>query len=125
MKCPPATLDLELNLKNRQRAISKFMYGPPNPRLKAENEPYWRKLGSMWGVSASVAKTMRCGNCAAFGITKTEIRCIEKGLESEGIDAHDSVVAAELGYCRMLKFKCAASRTCSAWIVGGPIRGEK
>jgi len=29
--------------------------------------------------------------------------------------------AANLGYCELLEFKCAASRTCSAWLVGGPI----
>ena len=124
-ECPPPILDVELNLKNRQRAISKFMYGPPNPRLRAENEPYWRKLASVWGVKPAVAKTMRCGNCAAFGVTKKELRCIAKSLQSDGIDPYETIVAAELGYCRMLKFKCAASRTCSAWIVGGPITGDK
>jgi hypothetical protein len=26
-----------------------------------------------------------------------------------------------MGYCEALDFKCAASRTCNAWAVGGPI----
>jgi hypothetical protein len=26
-----------------------------------------------------------------------------------------------LGYCEAFDFKCAASRTCDAWVVGGPI----
>jgi hypothetical protein len=50
------------------------------------------------------------------------IGCINAGLAEQGIDAQDVIVAAELGYCHAFRFKCAASRTCSAWIVGGPIR---
>ena len=37
----------------------------------------------------------------------------------------DVIEAGELGYCRFLKFKCAAARTCDAWVVGGPITDEK
>lgn len=29
--------------------------------------------------------------------------------------------AANLGYCELFHFKCAAARTCDAWLVGGPI----
>lgn len=119
-KCPTATLDVALNLKNRQKAIKVAMYGPPNPRLP--NVDYWNKLASVWGVSAREAKTMRCGNCAAFDITPRVIECIKLGLGRDGVDPQDTVVAAELGYCRMFAFKCAASRTCSAWVTGGPIR---
>lgn len=121
--CPPATLDVELNLKNRKKAIRVADYGPANPRLP--NREYWEKLAGEWGVSVREAKTMRCGNCAAFGITRNELACIAKGLESGGIDPVDTIVAAELGYCRMFKFKCAASRTCSAWVVGGPITDKR
>jgi hypothetical protein len=32
--CPPATQDISLNLKNRQKAIDEYHYGPLNP-----NEP--------------------------------------------------------------------------------------
>lgn len=118
--CPTATLDVSLNLKNRQRAINTAMYGPANPRLP--NLIYWQKIANVRGVSPSEAKTMRCGNCAAFDIKPKTIECIKLGLGRDGIDPQDTVVAAELGYCRMFQFKCAASRTCSAWIVGGPIR---
>jgi hypothetical protein len=31
------------------------------------------------------------------------------------------VAESELGYCELFEFKCAADRTCSAWLVGGPI----
>jgi hypothetical protein len=30
-----------------------------------------------------------------------------------------------LGYCEIFDFKCAASRTCDAWVVGGPNEGEE
>jgi hypothetical protein len=119
-KCPTATLDVALNLKNRQKAIESAMYGPANPRLPSV--PYWQKLASVWGISIREAKTMRCGNCAAFDIKPQTIDCIKLGIGRDGVDPQDTVVAAELGYCRMFQFKCAASRTCSAWIVGGPIR---
>jgi hypothetical protein len=28
----------------------------------------------------------------------------------------------KLGYCELFEFKCAADRTCSAWLVGGSIK---
>lgn len=119
-KCPTATLDVALNLKNRQKCIKVAMYGPANPRQP--NLMYWQKLANIWGIGVAEAKTMRCGNCAAFDIKPKTIDCIKLGLGRDGIDPQDTVVAAELGYWRMFQFKCAASRTCSAWITGGPIR---
>jgi hypothetical protein len=121
--CPPATTDVALNLQNRQKAIEVADYGPANPRLP--NDAYWRRIASQWRVPVSEAKTMRCGNCAAFNITPEVLDCIASGLSSSGVDPADTIVAAELGYCEAFKFKCAASRTCSAWIVGGPIRLSK
>jgi hypothetical protein len=118
--CPPATLDVGLNLANRLKCIKIAKYGPANPRLP--NLPYWGDLAKMWGVSIRDAQTMRCGNCAAFDITSHVLQCIAQGIGNDGIDPIDTIVAAELGYCRMFHFKCAASRTCSAWVVGGPIR---
>ena len=119
-KCPSATLDAGLNLKNRQKCIKVAMYGPANPRLP--NKAYWEKIAAVWGISSGEAKTMRCGNCAAFDVKPQTLECIREGLGRDGVDPQDTVVAAELGYCRMFQFKCAASRTCSAWITGGPIR---
>jgi hypothetical protein len=118
--CPKATLDIEENLKNRAKCIRVAMYGPANPRLA--NEPYWKSIAGVWGISPDEAKTMRCANCGFFDITPRVIECIKDGIGRDGIDPQDSVVAAELGYCRAFKFKCAASRTCSAWVTGGPIR---
>jgi hypothetical protein len=58
------------------------------------------------------AKSARCGNCAAFDITKKMKSCIAKGIGSEpGSDAMDTIDAGTLGYCKFLKFKCAAKRT--------------
>jgi len=43
------------------------------------------------------------------------IQCIAKGLGPEG-DPWATIEAGDLGYCEIFDFKCAASRTCSAWI---------
>ncbi|NCA17979.1 MAG: hypothetical protein EBS90_13215 [Betaproteobacteria bacterium] len=79
----------------------------------------------MWGTTTAEAKTMRCGNCAAFNVTPRIKQCIATGIGSEGVDAYDFVQAGELGYCLAFKFKCAAARTCDAWVGGGPIRRER
>jgi len=34
-------------------------------------------------------------------------------------------IGGDLGYCEIFDFKCAAKRTCDAWIVGGPITDKK
>lgn len=39
-------------------------------------------------------------------------------------DAWDTIEAGKLGYCTFLKFKCAGSRTCNAWVSGGPIKDK-
>lgn len=122
--CPPATGDLTLNLRNRGRAIDKADYGPMNPN--EPNDAYWRKMAAKWDVPAEEAKTMRCGNCAAFNQTSRMLACIEKGLSDDRHeDAMEVVDAGDLGFCEIFDFKCAAARTCSAWIVGGPIRDDK
>lgn len=121
--CPKATQDIGTNLQNRQNAIKVAHYGPANPRLP--NEKFWSEIAGIWDVPVSEAKSMRCGNCAAFDITPEMLDCISRGLSEEGSDPLDTLLAAELGYCHAFRFKCAASRTCSAWIVGGPIREHR
>jgi hypothetical protein len=46
--------------------------------------------------------------------------------DTEGAEknAWDTIEAGKLGYCTFLKFKCAGSRTCNAWVVGGPIKDK-
>ena len=121
--CPAATGDLTLNLRNRGRAIDKADYGPMNPA--EPNEQYWRRMAARWDVPAEEAKTMRCGNCAAFIQTSKMLECIRDGMSPDAReDAMDTIEAGNLGYCDLLSFKCAADRTCAAWIVGGPITDE-
>lgn len=124
-KCPAPTQDIKLNLKNRQSAIDEYGYGPADPSQK--NKKFWDKKMSMWQVdSDKELKTMKCGTCAAFDITSKTLDCIAKGIDSEDTkDAYDVIDAGQLGYCRFLKFKCAAERTCDAWVTGGPIKDKK
>jgi hypothetical protein len=37
------------------------------------------------------------------------------------VNEWDTISAGDLGYCEAFDFKCAANRTCDAWVVGGPI----
>lgn len=121
-KCPAPTQNIELNLQNRQKAIDEYGYGPLNPNLP--NNKFWQKKVDMWGLdSIEEAKQSLCGNCAAFDITKKTLDCIAKGIgDDQGSeDPFDVINTGDLGYCRFLKFKCAAARTCDAWVVGGPL----
>jgi hypothetical protein len=123
--CPPATQDIVLNLKNRQNAIDNVGYGPLNPQ--EPNEEFWQEKATRWSVSIEDAKKSTCGNCAAFIVTSKMKDCIAQGLaqgDQNTEDSYDVVVQGELGYCEALDFKCAASRTCDAWITGGPVTDE-
>jgi hypothetical protein len=121
--CPTATQDIALNLQNRQNAIETAMYGPLNPA--EPNDEYWASLASEWQVDVESAKKQRCGNCAVFIITPSMKDCIASGLtdDADEFDAIDD--AGELGYCEAFDFKCAAARTCRAWVSGGPVTEEK
>ncbi len=126
--CPKATKDLDLNLKNRQKAIDKYLYGPKNPGLDNKktapnNDAFWEKIAKVWSKKHTVedvkeAKTMRCGNCAAFDTSREMLDCISKGIKGadKGEDAWDTIESGKLGYCHFLDFKCAAKRTCKAWV---------
>jgi hypothetical protein len=126
--CPVATHDIELNLKNRQAAIDDYHYGPANP---LEPDDYWKKAAGRWAVSEKTVKTMLCGNCAAFDASDSMRKCIESGIRGDDshVDAAATINLSDLGYCNFLHFKCAGTRTCAAWVVGGPItekdRGKK
>jgi len=124
-KCPTATRDIAVNLKNRGKAIKTAMYGPLNP--SEENNENWAKIGSEWDVTADEARKQRCGNCAVFIVTPEMKDCIKTGLTEENkMDDWDSIDAAgELGYCEAFDFKCASKRTCRAWVTGGPVTRTK
>lgn len=119
--CPIATQDITINLKNRAKAITAASYGPENPDLP--NTAYWKKMADEWDVSVDDAKKSRCGNCAAFNVSEDIKKCIADGIGNEA-DPWGTIKLADLGYCEIFDFKCAANRTCRAWIVGGPNTGE-
>ena len=115
-KCPIATQDITVNLKNRGKAIDSAAYGPENPALP--NKQFWMQKAKDWEVSEKDAKTCLCGNCAAFNQEKSMLDCIAKGIGDEG-DPWAMIEAGDLGYCEIFDFKCASSRTCDAWVAGG------
>lgn len=124
--CPPATQDLVVNLENRENAIQSAGYGPLNPN--EPNEEFWQAKADRWSVSTEEAKKSLCANCVFFIRTPSMLDCIASGIEQGGSsekNAWDAIDTAELGYCEALDFKCAASRTCNAWVVGGPITEEE
>ena len=120
-ECPAPTQDITLNLKNRAKAITAAKYGPENPNLP--NEAFWRRKADTWDASIDDAKKSRCGNCAAFNVSDKIKQCIADGIGNEA-DPWGTIELADLGYCEIFDFKCAASRTCDAWVVGGPNTGE-
>jgi hypothetical protein len=116
--CPPATYDIKLNIENRQKCIDEANYGPLNPN--EPNEEYWQAKADQFNGSKEEAKKALCGNCAFFYRTEEILKCIAEGLGEE-VDPYEAIEAGEIGYCEAYDFKCAASRTCDAWVVGGPI----
>ena len=121
--CPIATHDIKENLKNRDWAFKNVGYGPANP--EEPNEIFWADKAKEWNTTTEQAKTMRCGNCSAFIQTSEMMDCIRKGIDAdESGYAEDVVDSAGLGYCELFDFKCAASRNCNAWLVGGPITDD-
>ena len=112
--CPMATQDITLNLKNRAKAIDSANYGPENPKLP--NRQFWMEMAREWEVDPEEAKMSVCGNCAAFNQDDSMLECIAKGIGEEG-DPWAMIEAGDLGYCEIFDFKCASSRTCSAWVV--------
>jgi Family of unknown function (DUF5872) len=118
--CPPATQDIQLNLKNRQKAIDDYGYGPLNPALP--NTKFWMAKVEEWNLdSPEEAKSSLCGNCAAFDQREDTLACIAQGIGSDSGSKDPTIEAGDLGYCRFLKFKCASLRTCDAWVTGGPL----
>jgi hypothetical protein len=118
-ECPLATQDIKLNLANRKKAIDTASYGPANP--KEPNEDYWIARSKTFNNTPEEAKTMRCGNCAAFNKTSRMLACIKGGI---GEDSEEVAKAGDLGFCEIFDFKCASLRTCDAWVVGGPIQDK-
>ena len=121
--CPLATVDIEDNIKNRDWTIENYGYGPLNPDVP--DPGFWEEKAQLWKTDLDTVKTARCGNCAAFDQSDLVLGCIEKGInETKAADPREVMELADLGYCQLFKFKCAGSRTCDAWLFGGPIRDQ-
>ena len=120
MKCPIATQDVKTNLKNRDWAFKNVGYGPANPN--EPNSAFWNAKANEWQTEVKQAKSMRCGNCSAFIQTPEMLECIRSGIDEDKQSyAEDVVESAGLGFCELFDFKCADTRTCNAWLIGGPI----
>tara|TARA_B100001173_G_C15668627_1_gene412644 strand:+ start:87 stop:506 length:420 start_codon:yes stop_codon:yes gene_type:complete len=118
--CPKATLDIKENIKNRDWTIKNYGYGPLNPDYP--DEGFWEKKAELWNSDVDTVMTAKCGNCAAFDQTEKIISCMIEGInETKLADPYEVQQHANLGYCQLFKFKCAATRTCDAWLHGGPI----
>jgi hypothetical protein len=115
---PAATQDISINLANRQNCIDSANYGPMNPAI--DNAPFWQAKADIFNTTIEEAKTALCGNCAAFVQTTKMKEAIAIGLGGEE-EAYAIMNMANLGYCEIYDFKCAATRTCDAWVVGGPL----
>ena len=126
--CPLPTQDVAINLKNRNHAFKEYGYGPPNP--DEANDAFWLKKAKMYNAPTDTVQTMRCGNCAAFIQTPKMLGCIMSGLDKgkdskKELDYDEQFVkTADLGFCELFHFTCAAARTCDAWKMGGPITKE-
>ena len=116
--CPEATQNIKLNIANRQKAIDEAQYGPINPN--EPNEDYWKAKADQFKGNVEEAKKALCGNCAFFYRTPQILKCIAEGLGEE-VDPYEAIDAGSIGYCDAFDFKCAANRTCAAWVAGGPI----
>lgn len=118
--CPTATLNIEENVKNRNWTIDKFKYGPLNPDFP--DPGFWEEKADLWNTDVEHAMSARCANCAAFDQSPRVMECILQGInETKAADPENVLGLADLGYCQLFKFKCAAKRTCDAWLHGGPI----
>ena len=119
--CPTATKDVDENIENRNWTIDNHGYGPLNPDVP--DPGFWEKKAELWNSDIETVKTALCGNCSVFDQTDKIIDCIIEGInETMAADPYDVQERANLGYCQLFKFKCAAARTCDAWLYGGPIR---
>lgn len=118
--CPLATFNLDENVKNRQKGIEEYHYGPANPVMPGK---YWEDAAIVWGINVEQAESMKCENCAAFDVSDKMRKCIESGMKGDvkAADTMATVEKADLGYCNILHFKCAGSRSCSLWLTNGPI----
>jgi hypothetical protein len=110
--------DLDLNTLGRNVTIKEYRYGPMNPGDDKGSKQFWEDKAEMWDTTVEAAKTSRCNNCSAFNQKSSTLSKMAKALGDEG---KKIVKQANLGFCEFFWFKCAGSRTCDAWVGGGPL----
>jgi len=112
--CPKPTKNLELNTRNRNKAIQSdwIQYGAGNVDKPAD---FWKKLALFWNTTEESAKGMRCSNCVAFDISPRMLDCMVVVSDKDG----------DFGYCWMHHFKCHSERTCRTWAKGGAITTDE
>jgi hypothetical protein len=113
-----ALTDLDLNTKNRDMTTQNDGYGPLNPMDKKGSKAFWDEKAKMWNTTTEAAMEARCGNCAAFNQAPAIMKKMAEGLGPAGEKIQD---LADLGFCELFEFKCAAARTCNKWLANGPI----
>ena len=141
VKCPPATQDLKLNTRNRDRCRAEAAYGPMNP-LKPSLK-YWKIMAKKWtGATEEEAMGQRCGNCVAFDVSDRMLECLPISTDqADPMSRIDEVLKDKMiedfpgfpeegavlgfGYCHMWKFKCHSARACNTWAGGGPIESDE
>ena len=92
-----------------------------DPNDEKNNVSFWKDKADMWNTTVEAAKEARCGNCAVFNQSKKVLKMIEDAIGPNGEKVQKE---ANLGFCELFEFKCAAARTCDAWIMNGPIKEE-
>ena len=117
-----AIKDIALNTKNRNLTIKEYSYGPMDPNDEKNNVSFWKDKADMWNTTVEAAKEARCGNCAVFNQSKKVLKMIEDAIGPNGEKVQKE---ANLGFCELFEFKCAAARTCDAWIMNGPLKEGK
>ena len=110
--------DLDLNTLSRNVTVKEYRYGPLNPDDEKGSEKFWEDKAEMWDTTVEHAKSSRCSNCSAFNQKTSTINKIAKAI---GDQCKKIVKQSNIGFCEFFWFKCAGSRTCDAWVGGGPI----
>jgi len=114
MSCPVATQNLEVNTRNRNKAIKSdwIRYCPANVDKPAN---CYTDLARFWNTSVEAVKGMKCGNCVAFDTSPRMRDCMQVVSDKDG----------DFGYCWMHHFKCHSARTCRTWAKGGAITTDE
>lgn len=99
------------NVQNRQNVTDNWNLGPEVATIDPNaNGAYWRRMGTIWGISQQEARRQLCANCEYYDNT------VERQAEMEKIplDKFDEDGGGR-GFCVKFDFVCHNLRTCQAW----------